>query len=310
MQIFLPVVAKPHLGQLDNIQPLPQSYIRNRVSLEETLRLRRGFVETECGQVHYRTAGTGPAIVLFHINQQSSLLYLELAWELAPNFTVFAMDYPSYGASDHVSETPGIAGYARCAADLLDQQGQSAAYVLGEAVGSAIATQFAVDYPERTLGLIMLNCPLMPSKEYAAAHIAGIRATQRPSDSSGFPLLRTVEEVLDNNPEHAPLQPNQSWMDRINISLALCGRDRWQASDALTKFDLRGALGHVSSPALLLTAEHSPFAAYREDVERTFPGITSEIIPNCRFGMGWERAAEIGARTAHFANEIATGSQR
>lgn len=263
--------------------------------------IRRGFVDTEFGQVHYRTAGSGRAIILFHINQQSSLLYEELIGELAPNFTVFALDYPSYGMSDHVDETPGIAGYARCAAALLDQEGHQEAYVLGEAVGSAIATKFAIDYPGRTFGLVLLNCPLMPSKEYAATHIASIRAHQRPADSSGFPLLRTIEEVLDNNPEHVPLHPSQSWMDRINVSLALCGRDRWQASDALTRFDLRDALGRLSRPALLLTAEQSPFADYREDVERTLPGVVSEIVPGCRFGMGWERATQIAARAVRFA---------
>lgn len=274
--------------------------------MEKTLTapIRRGFVDTEFGQVHYRTAGSGPAIVLFHINQQSSLLYLELIGELAATFTVFALDYPGYGMSDHPGETPGIAGYARCAAHLLDSAGHRTAYLLGEAVGSAIAVKFAVDHPDRTLGLVLLNCPLMPSKDYAAKHIAGIRAHQRPSDSSGFPLLRTIEEVLDNNPEHVPLNPTQSWMDRINVSLALCGRDRWQASDALTRFDLRDALGRVRCPALLLTAEHSPFADFREDVEQTLPGVVSEIVPGCRFGMGWERAAEIAARTARFAADV------
>ena len=45
--------------------------------------VERGLVRTPFGHIHYRFQGTGPAIVLFHINQQSSALYLELMVELS-----------------------------------------------------------------------------------------------------------------------------------------------------------------------------------------------------------------------------------
>src|SRR5690606_15853169 len=163
---------------------------------------RRGLVDTPCGQVHYRAQGeSGPAIVLLHINQQSSLLYLELMELLAPSFRVLAMDYPFYGMSDHPDRDLEIGDYADCIAAMLDREGIASAFLLGEAVGSAIAACFAVTRPERTHGLVLLNCPLMPSKEFARSHIGAIRAHQRPTDATGFPALQTIAQLLERSPE-------------------------------------------------------------------------------------------------------------
>ena len=58
----------------------------------------------------------------------------------------------------------------------------------------------------------------------------------RPSDESA-PAPRSIKFLLENDPEHAPMQPTQSWMDRINTAQLEIGRDRWQAMGALAKFD-------------------------------------------------------------------------
>jgi len=42
------------------------------------MQIERGLVKTASGYIHYRAAGRGKPIMLLHINQQSSALYLEL----------------------------------------------------------------------------------------------------------------------------------------------------------------------------------------------------------------------------------------
>ena len=68
------------------------------------MNFERGLVGTELGYIHYRAAGDGPAIMLFHVNQQSSALLRELMEALAPNFRSIAIDYPSHGDSDHAAQ--------------------------------------------------------------------------------------------------------------------------------------------------------------------------------------------------------------
>ncbi len=81
--------------------------------MPRTLPIERGLVRTHTGYIHYRAAGSGPAILLAHINQQSSALYLELMQALAPELRVIAIDYPSHGHSDPIDWQPSINTYAR-----------------------------------------------------------------------------------------------------------------------------------------------------------------------------------------------------
>lgn len=265
----------------------------------------RAFASTRFGQVHFRSQAGEIPILIFHINQQSSAVQLELMEALAPKFRSLAMDYPSYGMSDHAADSPGIGGYAECALAILDSLGISQAFVLGEAVGSAVAAAFARSFPSRTKGAILLNCPLMPSKDFAADYIMAVRTSARPTDPSGFPTLGQVDQLLATSAEHMPLNPTQSWMDRINVALAECGRDRYQASDALLRFDLDGTLSNLRCPTLLLTSEHSPFFAYRHAVEQRIADVQSLVVADCRFGMAWEQAKTIASHVRQFSQRIA-----
>ena len=87
------------------------------------MQIERGLVSTELGYIHYRATGAGAPVMLFHINQQSSALMLELMQALAPRFRVVAMDYPSHGHSDPFPGQPSFADYTRCAIDVMDHLG-------------------------------------------------------------------------------------------------------------------------------------------------------------------------------------------
>ena len=83
----------------------------------------RGLAKTFAGHIHWRACGQGPAVMISHINQQSSALMIELLQALAPDFRAVAIDYPSHGHSDHVTSQPSIEDYARCIIEVMDSLG-------------------------------------------------------------------------------------------------------------------------------------------------------------------------------------------
>ena len=87
-------------------------------SLANSRRVRtdRGLIATPYGYIHYRRAGKehARAVVVSHINQQSSALMIELLEALGEKVHAIAIDYPSCGMSDHVREQPTIGDYAKC----------------------------------------------------------------------------------------------------------------------------------------------------------------------------------------------------
>ena len=268
--------------------------------------IERGLLRTETGYIHYRTAGQGTPVMLFHINQQSSALMLELIAALAAVFRVVAMDYPSHGHSDHVVEQPGFADYVRCAVALMDALGIARTAVIGEAVGAGVCVEFANTWPDRVDRVVLVNCPFSPDRTRTATHVRELQSGLRPADASGFPLTRTIEFMLENDPSHSPMQPTQSWMDRINTAQMEVGRERWQAVTALANFDMEGGLRRLAQPTLLLIGEHFYYVRFVDEMIVRVNNLRHEVLPGGRFCMTWERANEIAQKAAAFLQHGAT----
>jgi pimeloyl-ACP methyl ester carboxylesterase len=264
-------------------------------------KITRHLVPTRFGQIHCREAGSGPAVMLLHINQQSSALYLELMAVLAPSLRVVALDYPSHGMSDHIDFQPSIADYAECAVTVLDHLRIERFAALGEASGVAVAIELGVAQAARVDALVLLNCPFYRDRSHAHEVHAPLKADLRPSDPSGFPLTRTLDFMREKDPSHAPLRPDQSWMDRINVAQIEAGRHRWQALDALNAYDIGANLERLDCETLLLMGEHFHYTPLLDEYRRRIRRLAAaEVVPQARFCMGWEKADVVGKRVIAF----------
>jgi len=262
--------------------------------------IERGLVRSALGYIHYRASGSGKPVMLFHINQQSSALMVELMAALAPDFRVVAMDYPSHGHSDPIPGQPGFADYTACAIAVMDALGIGRTAVLGEAVGAGVSVAMANGYPDRVEKAVLVNCPFSPERGRTAVHVQELRSGLRPEDESGFPLTRTIDFMRERDPGHAPINPSQSWMDRINTAQMEAGRNRWQAVTALANFDMDEGLRRLVQPALLILGEHFHYTKYLDEMRARVAHAQNVILPGGRFCMTWERAAEIASHARPF----------
>ncbi len=69
---------------------------------------------------------------------------------------------------------------------------------------------------------------------------------------------------------------------------------------ALAAFDVGAGMRRIACPTLLLSGEHFYYDTYRPEVLKLVPDIRAEVIPGGRFGMSWEHAETIAARTLAF----------
>jgi pimeloyl-ACP methyl ester carboxylesterase len=264
------------------------------------MKITRKLADTSFGQLHYRDAGSGDAIVLLHVNQQSSTSYFEMIDELAPKMRVIAPDYPSHGDSDHIDYQPTIADYAKAVMEVLDHAGVEKFALLGEATGTAVAAEISATHPDRVTKIVMVNCPV--NKEPPEDMLAPFKQDFRPADSSGFPATRTIEFMLTKDPKHSPMHPTQSWMDRVNTSQMEVGRHRWQALTALAHYDMLAGLAKITHPLLLFTTEHFYFRETLPEIFETLGDNLAEAIDieNGRVCAAWEFAHMIGPKTLEF----------
>ena len=260
---------------------------------------------TSAGYIHYRSAGDGPVVVIFHINAQSSALMIELIEALAAGgVRAIAIDYPSHGSSDHVEEQPTISDYARWSREVLDELGIEQFVALGEATGSVVAAELVAQDPERAAGLVLVNCPYVPA---GSDYPERVKVTDdlRPSDASGFPVIRSLEFMLTVDPTHSPKHPTQEWLDRLNTAQIEAGRQRWQAITALKSHDIDSSLVRVKCPTLLLTGDHFYLAGNEERVLGQLTNTTrSATIENALFCATWEHAGRVADEAVTFIGEL------
>jgi pimeloyl-ACP methyl ester carboxylesterase len=261
-----------------------------------TFPIERGLAKTAAGHIHWRACGQGPAVMISHINQQSSALMLELLQALAPDFRAVAIDYPGHGHSDSFDGRPTIEDYARAVIGVMDALGIERAAAMGEAVGAGVSYALGAGWPDRIDKVIAINTPYFEKGGSDVADIVKVR----PSDSSGFPAPRSLEFMLANDPEHAPVKPTQSWMDRINTAQFEIGRNRWQAVQAYELFDLFGTMQRLACPVLMLYGETFVYGHHRHMLQTKCPHARIEIVPGGNFCMTWERAPDIAAHARAF----------
>ena len=273
--------------------------------MSSSAQISRGLVKTSAGYIHYRSAGDGPAVVLFHINAQSSALMIELVEALAAGgVRAIAIDYPSHGHSDHVEAQPTISDYARWALELLDGLGVDKFVALGEATGSVVAAEIVAQAPDRASALVLVNCPYVPPGTDYPERVK-VTGDLRPADASGFPIIRSLEFMLDVDPTHSPVHPTQEWLDRLNTAQIEAGRQRWQAITALKAHDIDSSFTGVKCPTLLLTGSRFYLAGNEDRVLGQISGSRAVTIENAAFCATWEHAGFVADQALAFLDEVA-----
>lgn len=119
--------------------------------------IKRAFLDTEDGQIHYRIGGEGEAVLLLHMNPRSSDEYRELMPILAQKYRVIAMDMMGFGDFDKPPRMYTISDYAKTVIKLLDDLKIQKTSILGHHFGAFIAGELTVAYPERVSKIILCN---------------------------------------------------------------------------------------------------------------------------------------------------------
>lgn len=116
--------------------------------------------------VHFRTAGTGPALVMLHASPMSSAALLPFIRVAAEYNTVIAPDTPGYGWSDPLAEpAEDLAGYVTALYSFTRRLGLETFGLYGTATGAQIAIEFSKTYGARVDYLILDNAAHFTDEE-------------------------------------------------------------------------------------------------------------------------------------------------
>jgi pimeloyl-ACP methyl ester carboxylesterase len=109
-------------------------------------------------QLHYLTAGKGPAVLLFHGYTQTSRMWRPIISLLSEKFTVIAVDLPGIGDSSIPTDNKtDMITAAKQIHDLVRSLKIDKARVVGHDVGLMVAYAYAAQFPGETEKLAVMD---------------------------------------------------------------------------------------------------------------------------------------------------------
>jgi pimeloyl-ACP methyl ester carboxylesterase len=105
----------------------------------------------------YRSAGSGPVVMLLHGITSSSATWERVLPYLARHFTVIAPDFMGHGESAKPRGDYSLGAHASAIRDLLVALGHERATFVGHSLGGGVAMQLAYQFPERCERLVLVD---------------------------------------------------------------------------------------------------------------------------------------------------------
>jgi pimeloyl-ACP methyl ester carboxylesterase len=227
--------------------------------------MRRGYVDTARGQMHYREAGKGLPIILVHQALRSSLEYRLVTPLLSNNWRVISIDLMGYGDSDMPDQPHAVSDHAARLREFVDALGLKRLVVAGHHTGANVALEFAASYPKGVEALILSGPAVVIGEKEKSALVKKMSAIQYPSPrADGSHLLLIWREGLVSSFD-VPRIPatevellHDFFLEQIKV-----GARRKEAHIAAFSHDALGSAPRVKAPTLLIIGKNDMWSCAR-----------------------------------------------
>lgn len=214
--------------------------------------IRRGYVDIDSGQLHYRVAGDAalPVLVLLHQSPSSSAMYESMMANLQQYFRVLAPDMPGFGNSDPLPDEVTVPAWTAAIEQFLAALKVTGCYVFGHHTGASVAAQLAANQRIDCRALAMSGPTLLSEAQKAAL----------PAQATAFPLQQDGSHLLGMWQRLGRKEPGAALEVQLRetlLGLAL-GDSYPQAYTAVIEHDFAACLPRISQPVLLMAGARDP----------------------------------------------------
>ena len=252
--------------------------------------LRRGYVDTRWGQLHYRELGTGqaPPLICLHATAYSSRSLVPLLPHLAEGRRVIALDTPGYGESDGPPQLQRLEAYAEVMAEAIAalEPGRPVD-LFGYHTGALLATEMAAQRPALVRRLVLIGVPFFAGAMKETWRRKLVHEHELGEDLAQF-AARWDYFVTDRAAGVSRERGFESFVDELRAY----PRDAWSHM-ALFDYDAGPRLPLVRQPVLVINPS-APLAEASRAAARLMPGARLEEIPELSaaiFDLGAARIA-------------------
>lgn len=257
--------------------------------------MRRGYADTDEGQMYYVEAGDGPPLVLLHPSPQSGRVYWRLIPRLAAQFRVVAFDTLGFGRSDPLPDGITMPRLGRATGDAMTALRIDRSHLFGFHTGNKIAAAIASQTPDRVGRLVLCGQTHSLIADQASRIAAFGPITDRYFES---------KEAQDTSASDAVAY--KQWADEIFTDFERL----WWDDRAIKEFGHTPELRRYLSARImdLLEAKPSAAAIYAANFDFDFEAALKQVsAPTLIIEVASEAEAHLGAQADRLAASMQNG---
>jgi non-heme chloroperoxidase len=238
---------------------------------------------------------TGTPVVFLHGVTDSWRSFEPMLPHLPTSIRAIAVTQRGHGDSSR----PDAYRYTDFSADvaaLLDALGIRAAVLVGHSMGSLVAQRFAIDHPDRTVGLVLLGAfpTIKRHPDVQALWDAALATLTDPVD----PALAREFQVSTLAQPIAPTLLDTYVTESLKVPARV-----WKATfREFLDTDFSPALGRISAPTLVISGDKDGFSR-RQERDALAAGIRGAIVKDhvgAGHAMHWEDPVRVARDVAEF----------
>jgi pimeloyl-ACP methyl ester carboxylesterase len=239
--------------------------------------------------------GSGsPRVVFVHglVMDNLASWYFSVASAVAAFADVLLFDLRGHGLSERPQRGYGVDDFVLDLDALVDATlGDGPIVLVGNSVGALIATRFALKFPMKTAGLVLVDGHLgdgdFGERMKATLSLTGAGADRAIADTFKDWLGRHSERKRNRLAQHARALVHETTLV-----------DDLRATPPITEAEL----ATITAPTLALFGEDSDLRARGERLVGAMPNATIEVFPGCTHSILWEATALVRDRIVSFCN--------